>query len=600
MSVKTELKLAYLKDTKNLIKNAIIEKGQDVSDSDTFRSYADKILAIAGGGESDTGVTINLDRLTVVLPITDITVPDGTDGMVPMMQPLGTEAGNIYLIVWNNVGYICEAQAAEFQGVPVIAIGNLASLGGENTGEPFAIGEFPPEVAEQTGGVYGGIIPLDGSTSFSAGGYFIGENSSETILEDHPVALDFRNGNQTITAPDGYLVKSAIIQMPENLVPENIPIGITIAGVEGARPESSGESSDLVKYVTFMNGDKEEYRMPVLNGDDCKNPITTGAIFTPTKESTAQYDYTHSGWALTDGGSASSSALSAVTEDRVVYAAYTSSLRSYTIKFYDGATLKGTKTYNYGEIPSYTVQKEGYVFDCWSPEIVAVTGDASYYAVWSEIITFADGTWEDIARIAESGQAAQYFAIGDSKTFKDKANSTNMTVKIIGFNHDNLADGTGKAGITVACDFVYGASIKPDFKSASQPGWQYHEARTTVAPGFLNYIPTGLSSVIKSVRKEQQCGDVIGYTNDKVFIFNMTEYGFSEWQDGGETYAGFAGNSPIVYKTVSSQVNGSGSKTRFLLRSYRAGEETMKIYQNGAIFAGNSGEKYGIRFGFCI
>ena len=240
MSVKTELKLAYLKDTKNLIKNAIIEKGQDVSDSDTFRSYADKILAIAGGGETDAGVTINLDRLTVVLPITDITVPDGTDGMVPIMQPLGTEVGSIYLIVWNNVGYICEAQAAEFQGVPVIAIGNLAALGGENTGEPFAIGEFPPEVAAQMGGTYGGIIPLDGSTSFSAGGYFIGKNSSETILEDLPVVLDFSNGNQTLTAPDGYLVKSAIIEKPATLLPENILSGIDIAGVVGSAVAGGG------------------------------------------------------------------------------------------------------------------------------------------------------------------------------------------------------------------------------------------------------------------------------------------------------------------------------------------------------------------------
>jgi hypothetical protein len=247
MSVKTELKLAYLKDTKNLIKNAIIEKGQDVSDSDTFRSYADKILAIAGGGETDAGVTINLDGLTEVLPITDITVPDDTDGMVPVMQPVGIEAGSIYLIVWNNVGYICEAQAVEFQGLPVIAVGNSVAWGGEDTGEPFAIGEFSAEVAAQTGGVYGGIIPLDGSTSFSAGGYFIGKNSSETILEDLPVALDFSNGNQTLTAPDGYLVKSAIIEKPASLVPENIMSGIDIAGIIGSAVAGGG--SKKLKYV---------------------------------------------------------------------------------------------------------------------------------------------------------------------------------------------------------------------------------------------------------------------------------------------------------------------------------------------------------------
>lgn len=42
-------KLAYMYQTKKLIKDAIIEKGVNVSDSDTFRSYADKISNIQSG-----------------------------------------------------------------------------------------------------------------------------------------------------------------------------------------------------------------------------------------------------------------------------------------------------------------------------------------------------------------------------------------------------------------------------------------------------------------------------------------------------------------------------------------------------------------------
>ena len=43
-------KLTYLSGTKDAIKQAIIAKGVDVSDTDTFRSYADKIEAIQSGG----------------------------------------------------------------------------------------------------------------------------------------------------------------------------------------------------------------------------------------------------------------------------------------------------------------------------------------------------------------------------------------------------------------------------------------------------------------------------------------------------------------------------------------------------------------------
>lgn len=42
-------KLSYLNDTKKAIKEALINKGVEVSDTDTFRSYAEKILGISGG-----------------------------------------------------------------------------------------------------------------------------------------------------------------------------------------------------------------------------------------------------------------------------------------------------------------------------------------------------------------------------------------------------------------------------------------------------------------------------------------------------------------------------------------------------------------------
>lgn len=47
-------KLQYLSDTKDILKNAIIEKGQAVSEEDTFRDYAQHILDIQTGGGSDT------------------------------------------------------------------------------------------------------------------------------------------------------------------------------------------------------------------------------------------------------------------------------------------------------------------------------------------------------------------------------------------------------------------------------------------------------------------------------------------------------------------------------------------------------------------
>lgn len=79
-------KLTYLNATKTAIKNAIIGKGVSVSDSDTFRSYAQKIGAIETGGS------------TVVTGTTPPT--GGSDGDKYIQQFYGgalTSDGNCYI-----------------------------------------------------------------------------------------------------------------------------------------------------------------------------------------------------------------------------------------------------------------------------------------------------------------------------------------------------------------------------------------------------------------------------------------------------------------------------------------------------------------------
>lgn len=57
-------KLTYLSGTKDAIKQAIIGKGVEVTDTDTFRSYADKISSIqSGGGTSDCSVAACFDEI---------------------------------------------------------------------------------------------------------------------------------------------------------------------------------------------------------------------------------------------------------------------------------------------------------------------------------------------------------------------------------------------------------------------------------------------------------------------------------------------------------------------------------------------------------
>ena len=223
--------------------------------------------------------------------------------------------------------------------------------------------------------------------------------ASYEILENVEIDLTLADGDQVISVPDGYAVKSAIIKKPETLIPENIVKDIEIAGVVGTSVGGGGGgSAEGYVTVTFHYTDlegKKEFSRLIMVGDDCPDPVTQGRIEVPTKESTVDKVFAYNGWALADGEAADSSALKNITEDKTLYAAYTSTARNYTVTYYDddGTTVLHIEQVEYGKIPSYVPEKEGFVFEKWTPTPEAVTGDASYTANWGTAI--ASGTCGD-------------------------------------------------------------------------------------------------------------------------------------------------------------------------------------------------------------
>lgn len=136
MEVKTELKLSYLQETKEAIKNAIISKGQAVADTDTFRSYAEKIAAI----ETDSASSV-----TEVFPETELPFVLNPDyGMYLWSAAPATFSlaeGKEYVVVWDGTAYTCTAKSAVFITSAGVGVGNFAMAGiGDNTGEPFLLG----------------------------------------------------------------------------------------------------------------------------------------------------------------------------------------------------------------------------------------------------------------------------------------------------------------------------------------------------------------------------------------------------------------------------------------------------------------------------
>ena len=107
-------------------------------------------------------------------------------------------------------------------------------------------------------------------------------------------------------------------------------------------------------------------------------------------------------------------------------------------------------------------------------------------------------------------------------------NGETLEYRIVGINHDDLADGSGKAGLTFeAINAVLGARLNPT--DTNTGGWERSELRGRLNSGdFWTLLPAEFQSKVKSVTKmtDNKGGGSAGTptaTTDKVFLLSATE-----------------------------------------------------------------------------
>ena len=155
-----------------------------------------------------------------------------------------------------------------------------------------------------------------------------------------------------------------------------------IYGLIASDPSSEATVVSLIHVpytVRWVNYDGTELKRESVTGGTVPYYGST----TPTRESTAQYDYTFSGWTPD---------ITAVMGNITYTAKYTPSLRNYTVVWqdYDGTELETDTNVPYGTTPTYdseTPSREGYTFKDWNPEVTTVTGNAVYTAEYDIIPT---------------------------------------------------------------------------------------------------------------------------------------------------------------------------------------------------------------------
>ena len=303
--------------------------------------------------------------------------------------------------------------------------------------------------------------------------------------------------------------------------------------------QGSGGVGEGFVTVTFMNGNEVIFTRPVYIGDDCPDPVTQGRIEAPTKESTAQYNYMHNGWALADGGTASSNALKNIQVDTVVYSAFKESERLYTIRFFDGETLKQTLSLAYDTVPNpdtptHSTDPDHYVFDKWEPTITKVMGNADYIAVWREKKALADYTWEELDAMSLEEMKAN-FTVGE---YGPKAGSTKPI--LLGFENMELADGSGKARMTFGSfSRLSGrsSSITYGWSGTGFTDWENCNYRLADCLSYLKTQAPEIFTYGKPVKVKYTATDgTVKETTDTAFAPSMSQLGYTGVANEGEKF----------------------------------------------------------------
>lgn len=171
--------------------------------------------------------------------------------------------------------------------------------------------------------------------------------------------------------------------------------------------------------------------------------------------------------------------------------------------------------------------------------------------------------------IAAKGEASPVYAkakaaMDAGTTWSVKlTNDDTMTYRIIGINHDDLADGSGKAGLTFLTTST-GIRSRMNATDTNVGGWEKSELRAKMNSGEIwNLMPSDFQSKVKPVRKLTNNVDgtdknaAVTATSDKLFMLSYSE--IVETPYSGWSGYSWIGNEGTQYEAFKGKVTNNYS-----------------------------------------
>ena len=163
---------------------------------------------------------------------------------------------------------------------------------------------------------------------------------------------------------------------------------------------------------------------------------------------------------------------------------------------------------------------------------------------------FGNNSWAAIIKACQEKQVPNTWNVGDSCNMT--INNKTYAIDIIGKNHDDYADGSGKAPLTFQMHTTYATQYKMNGAEYNNCGWKNCLVRTYNAfPKLKQVMPAEVVAALKAVTKKTTAGgasSAIDTTEDTLFLLSEIEV------QGTRTYS-YAGEGTQYeyYKTAANR-----------------------------------------------
>lgn len=212
---------------------------------------------------------------------------------------------------------------------------------------------------------------------------------------------------------------------------------------------------------------------------------------------------------------------------------------------------------------------------------------------------FANNTWEQIIEACHNNEVPDAWKVADQKPMT--IGGSDYLIDIIGKNHDDYSDGSGKAPLTFQLHDCYKIAKAMHSTASNTMGWTQCSMRVEHLPIMLKQMPADVQSGIREVNKISASGGrshVLVTTKDSLFLLSEVEvFGSSINSNSGE------GTQYDYYKAGNSTVkNFNGSAYDWWERSPSAGSTRYycTVKSTGSSINSGANAIRGVAFGFCF